>query len=390
MNRIVMVTMAAGMVLALAATGAPAFAEASAGTPVASEKPASSASATASGDAKASASATAMADPSAGSGQAKSADKPGELGKLTLKDEPLKVLRGRMTVRVPAAAKIEPRSAPDGAAAAPSPAEETRIVLDAGRERLILIVTETFLWADKDFGERVAKLFPDGIVAPMSKDGPDPKSYLIIPKEPKPGATATLAAMALAVLPDKTVVELDAYVNAEARRDLPGCTKLATAILSSAAAGDVPLDRKGGVRQVPLELGKGIEVTVPPDWVMTAGAGPDFSVYYLRPISPFGSSPPEVMLYVGEHPSELHTRQPEGGGKKPAFTESDGLLLGKRQRWFSWTTGSGADVRQHAEAVAEAGDHSLVHVHYSAPTDAEMEELGKVVQLFKLVNLSAK
>ena len=145
----------------------------------------------------------------------------------------------------------------------------------------------------------MARLFPDGSAQPMVKDAAEPRSYLVIPKEPKPGATATLAAMALLVLPDKTVVEVDAYVNAEARKDLAGCTRLATAILTGAAAGKVPLACKGGVRAVPLEFEQTLQVKVPPDWAMTAGEGQDYRMYYLRPVWRFGQRPPEVIAIRG-------------------------------------------------------------------------------------------
>ncbi len=205
MNRIMMGLAAAGAVLALA-SAAPAFAEASDSAKATPDK-----------------SAGKPAAPT-GSAQAKTPaqPRPGELGKLTLQDEPLKALGGRVLIRMPAAAKIEPREEPAILAAGPTPPEETRIILDAGRERMILIATETFTTADSGFGEAVARLFPDGSAQPMAKDAAEPRSYLVVPKEPKPGATATLAAMALLVLPDKTVVEVDAYVNAEARKDLAG------------------------------------------------------------------------------------------------------------------------------------------------------------------------
>jgi hypothetical protein len=338
------------------------------------------------------------ATPTAEGGGATTAAKPGELGRLA--DQPmvvLKALGGRVMLKVPAAAKVQPRDAPNAVAAALVDAEETRIILDADRERMILLVTETFTTADKDFGKAVAKLFTDGSAEPMAKDAPalskaegeEPRSYLVIPKKPRPGAT--LAAMALLVMPDKTVVEVAAYVNAEARKDLPGATRLAESILRSAAAGDVPLDRKGGVRRVPLEFRQRLVATLPPDWVMTVSDGPgDAVVYSVRPIDVFGRYPPVLAIYVGEYPSYLHARMPESVKKgekaepKPEFKQADGPFLGAKQRWFTWTTGLGADARQHAEVMSDAGGRLVVHVHGAAETDAEMQAMRKIADTMKI------
>ena len=92
---------------------------------------------------------------------------------------------------------------------------------------------------------------------------------------------------------------------------------------------------------------------------------------------------------MGESPAYVHSRQALDAagkpvGEKPAVKESEGQFLGKRQRWFTWTTGSGAEVRENAEGVAEAGQRLLVHVYYSAATEAEMKDLEKIVQAMKI------
>ncbi len=92
----------------------------------------------------------------------------------------------------------------------------------------------------------------------------------------------------------------------------------------------------------------------------------------------------------GESPSYVHSRQALDAagkpvGEKPAVKESEGRFLGKGQRWFAWTSGSGAQVRQNAEGVGEGGQRLLVHVYYSAATEAEMKDLEKIVQAMKIV-----
>lgn len=88
-------------------------------------------------------------------------------------------------------------------------------------------------------GRVLAKQYAGASITPLpaaAKAGPT--SYLVVPKEVKPGGAATSVATACLVLPDKTVVRLEAYANPEACKDLAGCTALAKEILSRAA--DLP------------------------------------------------------------------------------------------------------------------------------------------------------
>lgn len=84
----------------------------------------------------------------------------GGLGKAKLAEQPISVLGGRLWVRVPQGA--EARARPHEIMSAPESEErETRVVFDAGPERLVLMVHETFAFAggdlEKDVREWTAK-----------------------------------------------------------------------------------------------------------------------------------------------------------------------------------------------------------------------------------------
>jgi hypothetical protein len=78
----------------------------------------------------------------------------GELGKAKLSEKPIQLLGGRLTVRMPDGAKIEART-PNIMSAPEAEEHETRVVFDAGEERLVLMVHETFAFAREDFEKEV-------------------------------------------------------------------------------------------------------------------------------------------------------------------------------------------------------------------------------------------
>jgi len=315
-----------------------------------------------------------------------SASTGGELGKLTLQDKPLGVLGGRVLVRMPEGAKVEPRKAANIMGTGPSADEESRIILDAGGERLVLMAQETFQWADKDLREVLGKRYANCSITPLPEGSKAPKSYLLVPKEAPPIQTATLVASGCLILPDKTVVLLQAYGNKEACQDLPGCTALAKEILTRAAGGNVPLKHEAGTKRIRL-IGakKDLEIDLPADHVLTTQRGRDFLVHYIRPLSPYGSVPGTLVLYQGAHPSSF-LKQDKAGAKPPEAQSADGTFVGQKASWKKWTINAGDHVRTCAETIVPCGDMWNLHLYFSARKPEEMAACEKIAQGMALVD----
>ncbi len=311
----------------------------------------------------------------------------GALGKLSLQDKPLELLGGRVLARMPEGAKVEARKAASIMGTDPSAEEEGRVVLDAGNERFVLMAQETFQWADKDFQEVLAKRSADCAITPLRGGKEGPTSYLLIPKAVTVKGTATGVAFGCLVLPDKTVVRLGAYVNPEACEDLPGCTALAKEVLSRAAAGNVPLKCEAGTRRLRAGVqGKELQVDLPRDYIVTFQRGPDFWVYYVRPLSPFGTVPPTVLLYQGAHPSAFQKKGEDDGADPPEVTSADGTFLGQKASWARWTSGAGDKARMCAETIVSSGDLWKFHVYFSGRSAEEMAACEKIAQSMALVD----
>jgi hypothetical protein len=309
----------------------------------------------------------------------------GELATLGLKQEPLTLLRGRVSVKMPEGARIEARKAANIMAADPSTDEETRVVLDAGNERLVLMASETFQWADENFAKALGKEAADCLLTPMPGAGGAPPSYLAIPKSVKPGGAATPVAYAYLVTPDKTVVRLTVYVNPAACADLAGCTALAKAVLATAAAGNVSIRRPAETRRLrAMVANHELEVSLPKEYVVTLSRGPDFWVYYVYPLSPYGNRPGSLLVYQGAHPRTFHGKAEEGEGKPEAEKSAEGAFLGKKTTWKTWSEGTGDQARTCAETMVSVGALETFHVYYWAHVPDLMKELDTVAQSMKL------
>jgi len=305
----------------------------------------------------------------------------GELGKARLSEQSTDVLGGRLTVRMPQGAKIEAR--PFDIMSAPESEEhETRVVFDAGQERLVLMAHESFAFATDDFEKDVrdwvakwkGKYRIEAIQLPTKRL----KTVLVIPlfaPDHTRSDDATFVAGGFVESDDRTIQSLDVYVNAAAEKDLDGCKAVARQILLSAAQGNKKLNLAPGERRLST-ISKDLEisVTVPKNMTATKQGGPDFLVHRLIAVGRLGADSGSIGIYVGNHPDF------DAGAKK-----GDGMMFGKKVEWHSFREGGGL---QALCELPTPGDLRLfAHVWVQAPDNARLGELRQVAETMKLIRV---
>ncbi len=256
----------------------------------------------------------------------------GELGKAKLSEKPIQVLGGRLSVRMPQGAKIEAR--PFDIMSAPEPEEhETRVVFDAGHERLVLMVHETFAFAgvnfEQDVRDWVARWKGKYRIEPIQQPTKGLKTVSVIPLN-APDHTrsddATFVEGVFVESDDRTIQSLDVYVNAAAEQDLEGCKAVARQILLSVAPGRKRLNLAAGARRLFAYSEEfEISVTVPQNMVATKQVGPDFLVHRLIVLGRLGADSESIGIYVGNHPN-FH----------PGAKKGDGMMFGKKVELHSF------------------------------------------------------
>jgi len=306
----------------------------------------------------------------------------GELGKATLSDKPTEVLGGRLSVRMPQGSKIEAR--PFEIMAAPeSEDHETRVVFDAGQERLVLMANESFAFAgddfEKDVREWVAKWSGKYRIETLRLPTIGLKAVAVNPLN-APDHTrsddSTFVESLFVVSADRTIQSLDVYVNAAAEKDLEGCKAVAERILLSAAPGKKKPQLAAGERRLfAYSKDREISIMVPKNTLATRQVGPDFLVHRLIVLGRLGADSGSIGIYVGNHP-----------GFDPGAKKSEGMLFGDKVEWHSFLQGGGL------QALCELpipGDIPLfAHVWVRAPKDEQLGVLKQAAESMKLVGVN--
>ncbi len=291
------------------------------------------------------------------------------------------LLNGGLRIRIPSGAVIQARRAGIMAAEA-SADEESRVVVDYGPERMVLMVYETFSRASSDFegavkkeiGSTSKKVEVWSLQRPLRgvAHWPNTKSWTA---EANP-------LMGLYVLrSDRTVQHLVFLVNPAAARELEAWESLARKITASVSEGETSL-----ARQAPRELRfEGLAVTAPDGYVATNDRGPDFSVYHLHKMTEFGEPPCSLNVYLGGYPKALPTG--------PLVKTSDAVLFGASAQWRETVRTFPAGYTENSEPVISTEAIFLLrrgppplyaHIFLESGNSAQTDELKQIAASLRL------
>ena len=293
----------------------------------------------------------------------------GELA--TLKPtESMPLLGGRLSVDMPKGTTNTARQA-SIMAAAESEEDETRLMLDADDERLVVMTYELFATVPTDFEAAAEKFAQDGQSVEALELDSGLKAFAIVPSSHDTSREAIFLLGALIGHSDGTVQYVAVYVDPDGAVDIPGVTALARAIAASVEPGERTLETKA--RTVSMEGGK-LSLALPDDTVFTTQEGPDFAVYRVEWLAELGEQGPSLGIYVGGHPSYQWSQQDIA---EDAVTKTTGTFLGESVEWHAWTTAGG---RALTEGVVDfpGDDYLKVHVFASGP-DAAGRDLAQKV-----------
>ena len=301
------------------------------------------------------------------------------IGRARLADNPVEVLGGHLTVRMPQGARVEARPFPI-MGAPESLDHETRVVFDASPERLVLLADESFAFAGDDFEqdvkEWVAQWRGKYKIEPCRLPVKALKAVAVIPvSDPDRSRSddATFVEGLFVESGDRTIQSLDVYVNAAAEKDLKQCKAVAHQILLSVAPGKKKLDLVAGERRLSANSADlEIAVRVPKDTVATTQVGADFLVHRLIALGRLGSDSGSILVYVGGAPDY------QAGPRK-----GEGMLLGKRVEWHTLPGGQG--LQTLCELPIPGGHHVYAHIIIQASNDAQLRALRETAGSMKLV-----
>jgi hypothetical protein len=309
----------------------------------------------------------------------------GRLAKLALSNEPTSLLAGRLTLKMPAAAKVEPRRR-SIMAAPESSEEETRVVLDAKKERLVLMAGELYALMGDDFEKavraEVAKSWGEKastVKVEKLAVAPPLVAVAVLPPPPECETEAQLVLGVYVGNGDGTVQFLAFYVNPEGAKDAAGMAALARESALTLSAGTRRLTSKAGDRSFAGVGNDRLVITVPEGFVASTTEGPDFSVYELHKLSPLGQPASSCGIYLGRHPSYQYRQTDDPPDK---VTRTKGRLLGRDAEWQDWSKAG----RLNTEAIVSypKSEGMAVHVFCSAASDDGLKALRAVAATLRV------
>jgi hypothetical protein len=305
------------------------------------------------------------------------------LGQLKLSSEKVAVLGGRLMVSVPSSAISQAMQ--HGIMAAPeSEFEQTRIVIDAGGQRMVLMAYELFTRTGADF-ETVAQNetagFPVKVRTESWSGMGQLRAMAYFPLTPTKDRAANLVMGVFVAQPDGTVQSLIWYVNPEGAKAYDGALSLARSMAKTIASGKRNLEVRAGERELSgYSATKNVFIRVPAGYVATVQHGPDFIVHHIHKLTAFGSPGASVGIYLGWHPSNEH----EGFQNR-----GTSVLFGKRVQWYEKTADEDGHKTTFAKALVPLGSGSMdapsyADVFLEAGDASTIEELKSVAATLRL------
>jgi len=282
------------------------------------------------------------------------------------------VLAGRLSLSVPNQAKSGPMQ--HGImAAAESDSEQTRIVIDAGQQRMVLMVYERFTRVGTDLEGPARKWIGR---SPLNLQKWPLTSALravaYFPVTPLKDHEANLVMAVFVAQRDGSVQHLVWYANPAAATQFDTALKLAKAMAKTIVPGNKGLNSSAGERELsPYSETQSIFVTVPQGYVVTAQYGPDFVVHHIHKLTFFGDSDATIGVYLGNHPAPAD----EGFAEKRTS-----VLLGKQVQWHRKTTNEDGGTVVRARALVPLGPSypSYADVFLEAGDPSTADELKSI------------
>ncbi|HYV37329.1 MAG TPA: hypothetical protein VE988_16595 [Gemmataceae bacterium] len=285
---------------------------------------------------------------------------------------------------MPATAKVEARQ--QSVMAAPENAEdETRVVVDAGHERLVLVATELYALAGDDLEQAVRA----DLVNTWGKDPATMKFEKLevaplraVAVTPPAGDGKQEANLALGVYvgnTDGTVQFLAFYVNPAAAKDMAAVQSLARKIAATVDAGSKSLFVAAGPRTFPGIGGEQLGLTVPAGFTASLQDGPDFAVCHVLKLAPLGQAPARCGIYVGGHPAFLFRKTNDPLQK---VDDLKGKLFGENVDWKVWSK----DGLFTCEVIMPYpnGKTGAIHVFCSAGSQEQMAAMRAVAESLRV------
>lgn len=299
----------------------------------------------------------------------------GQLAKLPLPAQ-LSLLGNKLVIRMPAGSHIEARG--HSIMAAPeADADETRVVLDGGEERLVIMANEMHAVAGNDFAKNVNRVIAEWQAEDKNQSytvAPDVISHdslklivVTLKNAIAQSGEARLVQSCFVHGKDGTVQYIAAYANPDAAKDWTGISDLVRRIMETLSPGPSPSSLESRIVDIDRDLG--LRISLPARIMYIDQPGPDFHVAHLYQCRELGEDGASIGIYIGSAP-DFH---PAKGSK-----QQSGVILGQPVTWFESTNSD----QCRLETLAHSRQHPDValHIFLSGSNERDVVALKQIVE----------
>ena len=266
--------------------------------------------------------------------------------------------------------------------------QETRIVLDRQKMRLVFFAQELYAVGDKSLLTRVLTE-ANGKAETKTKvlaDTPQTFAVLSTPTRFDSSADAILVNSLLVRTGDNAIFKISAYINPDAYAKRAEFGTLAERVFQSLQAGPRLSSRSAHVETLDLFASpKKFKISLPADYAVTVDQKYDFQVFKFHHYSSFGSEERRMFIvYVGSHPSYLYRNFDL---RKDQAKEVEGKFLGQPIRWLTFADpGKKIYIKEQQVAGTQIAERLILHVGMLSDDAAALDEMSKIVAAIELTN----
>lgn len=259
--------------------------------------------------------------------------------------------------------------------------EETRILLDIGKMRLVFFARELYKLADPTFPADMASWDNDmQFHRKVLTDNDRLISVLSTPGIFDSTANAILINSLLVKTADNTVFEIDAYINPDAYPSREEFIKLSEDVFKTLAKGSRTNERQRREETLDIfQTYKKFKFALPADYCITQDQQYDFQVFKFHKYALLSDTNwISLIIYVGRHPSSFYR---EYGFDAKDAKKVPGTFLGNTVEWTSFANDEKKlYIKERQINYDKLGDGLVIHVVMMSGSPGAIGELTKIVE----------
>ena len=257
--------------------------------------------------------------------------------------------------------------------------EETRIIYDDKKKRVVFFAEELFKIGDDSLLEEVSK--GKGEILTYSRKILTNKdsiySILSTPIKFYEGASGMLINKLIVKIQDGTLFEIKAYISPEAYSEKEKYVEFTENIFRTLSKGSRTVNLKSRTENISLELNQEYKIDLPENYSYNTDVAYDFKVTKLYKYTPYNTKGSEITFYSGSHPTSFSSSY-----KKPGKVKK-GLFSGQEIEWHLYE----GDQSFLKEVMISFPDEEMIlHIAIETPAKANLLELTKIVESIKFIN----